>query len=146
MVIWKTGSDVCKNGCPRIHEKPWKLIASWEEQYGSSVAFEKLRNTAVFHSSFQEMWNTLVLGQEIDLCRTTNKSWESGAVRLMTLHASKGLEFPAVFLAGVKAGTLPLESQGRSVDLEEERRLFYVGMTRAQKELILTTGGEPSLF
>ncbi len=131
---------------PRIHEKPWKLIASWEEQYGSSVAFEKLRNTAVFHSSFQEMWNTLVLGQEIDLCRTTNKSWESGAVRLMTLHASKGLEFPAVFLAGVKAGTLPLESQGRSVDLEEERRLFYVGMTRAQKELILTTGGEPSPF
>ncbi|MCI9576676.1 MAG: UvrD-helicase domain-containing protein [Clostridiales bacterium] len=131
---------------PRMKEKPWKLIARWEEQYGSSIAFERLRNTAVFHSSLQEMWNALVLGQEIDLCRAANKGWESGAVRLMTLHASKGLEFPAVFLAGVKAGTLPLESQGRLIDQEEERRLFYVGMTRAQKELILTTNTEPSLF
>lgn len=64
----------------------------------------------------------------------------------MTLHASKGLEFPAVLLAGLKAGSLPLETKGRPADLEEERRLFYVGMTRAKEELILTTAGEPSLF
>lgn len=50
----------------------------------------------------------------------------------MTLHASKGLEFPAVLLAGLKAGSLPLETKGRPADLEEERRLFYVGMTRRQ--------------
>ena len=64
----------------------------------------------------------------------------------MTLHASKGLEFPAVFVAGVQAGTLPLESQGHPADLEEERRLLYVGMTRAREELILTTAPEPSPF
>ena len=64
----------------------------------------------------------------------------------MTLHASKGLEFPAVLLAGLKVGSLPLETKGRPADLEEERRLFYVGMTRAKEELILTTAGEPSLF
>ena len=127
-------------------EKPWKLIARWEEEYGKSPALESLRNTAVFHTSFQELWNILILGQEADLCRAAGKGWESGAVQLMTLHGSKGLEFPAVFLAGVKEGTLPLESKGRTTDMEEERRLFYVGMTRAREELLLTTSPELSCF
>ena len=68
------------------------------------------------------------------------------AVRLMTLHASKGLEFPAVFVAGLTEGTLPLEMPSRPADLEEERRLLYVGMTRAREELILSAGGGPSPF
>ena len=127
-------------------EKPRKLVERWEEQYGSTPAMERLRNTAVFHSSLRELWNTLILGQEADLCRAAGKGWESGAVRLMTLHGSKGLEFPAVFAAGIKSGTLPLESQGRPADIEEERRLLYVGMTRAREELILTAGPEPSRF
>ena len=64
----------------------------------------------------------------------------------MTLHASKGLEFPVVFLCGLRRGMLPLESAGKGSDVEEERRLFYVGMTRAKEELILLTSGEPSPF
>lgn len=127
-------------------EKPWKLIAQWEEEYGTSPALESLRNTAVFHANFQELWNVLILGQEADLCRAAGRGWESGAVQLMTLHGSKGLEFPAVFLAGVKEGMLPMESGGRPTDIEEERRLFYVGMTRAREELILTTSPELSCF
>ena len=78
--------------------------------------------------------------------RVAGRGWESGAVRLMTLHASKGLEFPAVFVAGLTEGTLPLEMPGRPADLEEERRLLYVGMTRAREELILSAGGGPSPF
>lgn len=127
-------------------EKPWKLIARWEEQYGASPALDALRNTAIFHASFQELWNVLILGEDADISRATGKSWESGAVKLMTLHGSKGLEFPAVFIAGVKEGMLPLESEGRPTDLEEERRLFYVGMTRAREELILTSSPEFSCF
>lgn len=127
-------------------EKPWRLIERWEAQYGSTPALERLRNTAVFHSSLAELWTATALGQEADLSRAAGKGWESGAVRLMTLHASKGLEFPAVFVAGVKAGTLPLESQAHPADMEEERRLLYVGMTRAREELLLTTGPEPSCF
>lgn len=127
-------------------EKPWKLVQQWEEKYGSSPALEKLKHTAVFHSNLQELWNTLVLGQEADICRTTEKNWKSGAVHLMTLHGSKGLEFPAVFVSGVKSGILPLESTKHPADIQEERRLFYVGMTRAREELILTFGAEPSSF
>ena len=64
-----------------------------------------------------------------------------GKVNLMTIHASKGLEFPVVFIAGVEEGLIP---HARSVeenngDVEEERRLFYVAITRAQEKLIMTS-------
>ena len=58
---------------------------------------------------------------------------------LMTLHAAKGLEFPAVFIAGCEDGLLPHERSSESLaEVEEERRLFFVGMTRAKKHLVLT--------
>ena len=127
-------------------EKPWRLVARWEEAYGSSSALERLRNTVVFYNDLEETWKALTLGEEADLRRAAGDGWKSGAVRLMTLHGAKGLEFPAVFVAGVKTGMLPLESPRHTTDLEEERRLLYVGMTRAREELILTAGGAASPF
>ena len=72
---------------------------------------------------------------------------EQTEVTLMTLHAAKGLEFPVVFLVGMEEGIFPL---GRSLlkedDLEEERRLAYVGITRAEKRLYLTNAFSRTLY
>jgi superfamily I DNA/RNA helicase len=58
----------------------------------------------------------------------------------MTLHAAKGLEFRVVFLAGVEEGLLPCTIMGEA-DLEEERRLFYVGLTRARERVVISSSG-----
>jgi superfamily I DNA/RNA helicase len=69
---------------------------------------------------------------------------ERAPVTLMTLHNAKGLEFPVVFLAGMELGLFPhSRSMNSEAALEEERRLCYVGMTRARKRLILTWAQVP---
>ncbi|SMO94047.1 UvrD-helicase domain-containing protein [Gracilimonas mengyeensis] len=69
---------------------------------------------------------------------------KSEAVQLLTFHAAKGLEFPIVFIAGAEEGITPLDRD--SIDLEEERRLFYVAMTRAEEELQITGSKERVRF
>ena len=67
-------------------------------------------------------------------------------VALMSLHAAKGLEFPVVFIVGCEEGLLPFRPPNRAADPAEERRLFYVGMTRACERLILTHAARRLLF
>ena len=62
----------------------------------------------------------------------------------MTLHAAKGLEFPVVFICGVEEGLIP-HGTG-DVDVDEERRLFYVGLTRAKDEVLLTRARSRRLY
>lgn len=132
----------------RIHEKPRKLLDSFAKEYRLSKdeSFTRLRLTSVFYRKLDEFLQAMALGEEADILRGGAKSYAAGAVTLMTLHAAKGLEFPVVFLCGVNRGILPYESERRTADPEEERRLFFVGMTRAKEELILLTSAEPSPF
>lgn len=78
--------------------------------------------------------------QEISLITDTDKYDESKpAVTLMTVHASKGLEFPAVFIVGLEENLFPMGARnGEDPNIEEERRLFYVAITRAQKQLFFS--------
>jgi DNA helicase-2/ATP-dependent DNA helicase PcrA len=72
---------------------------------------------------------------------------KSNRVALMTLHCAKGLEFPVVFLAGMEDGLFPHHRRGEGEeDLEEERRLCYVGMTRAKEQLYLTNAERRRVF
>lgn len=72
---------------------------------------------------------------------------ERDAVRLMTVHAAKGLEFPYVFIAGLEEGLFPHERlDDRGIDHEEERRLFYVALTRAEKKVFLSYAHSRMIF
>ena len=86
------------------------------------------------------------INYEAGTVRCGGKTYTSDAVTLMTLHASKGLEFPAVMICGADQGMIPLETDKGETDKEEERRLFFVGMTRAKEELILISTETPSEF
>ena len=72
---------------------------------------------------------------------------EAGRLTLMTLHNAKGLEFPVIFIAGMEEGVFPhMRSLGDAGELEEERRLAYVGFTRAQRRLYLTLAVQRNLW
>jgi DNA helicase-2/ATP-dependent DNA helicase PcrA len=95
--------------------------------------FERLLRMARNSPSFKNFMDTVLINREEDGAWGTSES-----VSLLTLHASKGLEWPAVFIIGCEDGILPLSRVSEPVDIAEERRLLYVGMSRAKELLYLT--------
>ena len=86
--------------------------------------------------------------ESIALFSETDKLEDADRVLLMTLHNAKGLEFPNVFMTGMEENLFPHErsSQGDNSEIEEERRLCYVGITRAEKKLYLTHAWSRTLW
>jgi DNA helicase-2/ATP-dependent DNA helicase PcrA len=92
------------------------------------------------HTSLQGFLELATLANEAD-----SIDQSKGSVTLMTLHASKGLEFPSVYIIGLESGLIPHERAVREGDIssfEEERRLLFVGITRAMRQLALTQTSE----
>ena len=93
-------------------------------------------------NSLAEFLESITLSSDIDGMEETDDS-----VTLMTLHSAKGLEFPVVFLIGMEEGLFPsYRSIGEQRELEEERRLCYVGITRAREYLFLTCAKQRTIF
>ncbi len=93
-------------------------------------------------NTLQEFLENMTLTTDLD-----NMQEEEDCVILMTLHSAKGLEFETVFLVGMEEGIFPgFKSIGEPQELEEERRLFYVGITRAKRFLYLTCAKRRTIF
>lgn len=109
------------------------LYDDWERR---SEDLEALKNYASQYDDLSELLAQLVLLN----AETSNKGTDiaTDQLRLTTIHQAKGLEYPIVFVIGLADEQFPLRRAIESGDLEEERRLFYVAVTRAQEELYLT--------
>ena len=108
---------------------------------------EVLRSIEEFEQNSDEPLKVFLERIALDRKKMTDSPEDKNAVQLMTLHSSKGLEFPGVFVVGMEEGYLPhSENNRRREDIAEERRLAYVGMTRAQRFLYLTSAGSRTRY
>jgi len=131
-VVVKTGYARSWGSAPT--EQAIEKKANVEELINAAAQYDEAHADDPTVSGFLE---TTSLRNDDDLIEAT-----SGKVTLMTMHAAKGLEFPVVFVVGIEHGLIPHERSIKSDDpkqIEEERRLLFVGMTRAMKQLFLTT-------
>ncbi len=113
---------------PKAAEYRWsnvEILLSWVES--------GLENNKLADDPFAETVSKLCLREMLD--RGDEEEEEANEVQLMTLHASKGLEFPHVYLIGMEEELLPHKSSIEENNIEEERRLAYVGITRAEETL-----------
>lgn len=120
-----------------------EFVTDFAREHGQSEqelldVLDELQQSAVgFHSL--EQWQAHVEEYRVRMqAEQKNKDAERGGVRILTLHGAKGLEFDTVFLPQLLEGLLPYKKAVVDADVEEERRLFYVGMTRAKEQLVIT--------
>ena len=115
-------------------------IENLEELMTAAIEFEE--EEAVEDDMLSEFLEGLTLSSDVD-----GLEEDENTVKLMTLHSAKGLEFPVVFLVGMEEGIFPgYKTIGEPKELEEERRLFYVGITRAKMHLYLTCAKHRTIF
>ncbi|MBW1822652.1 MAG: ATP-dependent helicase [Deltaproteobacteria bacterium] len=120
-----------------------KLKTPVKNSTESKEAFDKLIDIAKNHgNNTDEFFTATALQTDTDTYYP-----QAEKVSLMTIHAAKGLEFSVVFIAGCEKGYIPFERRGdKETDINEERRLFYVAMTRAKERLYLTRAKKRRIF
>lgn len=122
---WLVEQSSSSKMAERRMENVWQLVQS----------IERMLEKSDDDNDVESVIGKLIL---LDILEQQKEEDDSDRVQLMTLHASKGLEFPFVFLMGMEEELLPHRSSIEEDNIEEERRLMYVGITRAKKELTMT--------
>jgi DNA helicase-2/ATP-dependent DNA helicase PcrA len=127
-------------------------VENLRELQSVATEFEESNEGAVIGD---EEWDAMDNSRRLEIFLETTAlvsdvdEWDEGggAVTLMTLHTAKGLEFPVVFIVGLEDGVFPhMRTLGDPAEMEEERRLAYVGITRAQDRLYLTSAWSRMLY
>ncbi len=148
---------VIEKGRDIIDEGPAAVIQEMLEASGYLAELEaehsveadgRLENLAELVGLAREFEDADEFLEQVSLVADTDELDEDdSSVVLMTLHSAKGLEYPVVFLMGLEDGVFPhIRSLGEPAELEEERRLAYVGITRAEERLYLTNAWSRTLF
>ncbi len=127
---------------PKVAEKRMENVWALVESISQTLA----RNDDELSENEAKLNDAIAKLVLRDLLDRQEEEDESDRVQLMTLHASKGLEFPHVFLIGFEEELLPHRSSIEENNIEEERRLTYVGITRAKRTLTLTMAGTRKQF
>lgn len=162
-VSWQLGlTEYCEEqliDCPKeiILKGPSKLTEHlrdnpyFDSLFWESKAFKELQRKYNSYGNWKDLLNWIRL--EEDMFQLREKAQK---IRLMTLHAAKGLEFEAVFLPGLEEGILPFAGRhlfdsnklppAITTDREEEKRLFYVGLTRAKQQLFLSQACSRNIY
>lgn len=140
--VKKSGiEEELKNGT----EEDLERLENIKELATLALKYDNLKNG----SGIEKLLEDASLASDQDsLIITNERKKEINAVKLMTVHASKGLEFKYVFIAGLEDGLFPHEksNDAENIDSEEERRLFYVALTRAKEKLFLSFANFRTIF
>ena len=143
MIKWRNDLEIKKSN----HIKLLQVVLD-ESGYSAMLKNKKdldnenrLENIKELLSAMKEFDNLESFLEHVSLATSIDQEWEGEKVNMMTMHAAKGLEFDVVFLPGWEEGLFPhqksLEEKGQK-GLEEERRLAYVGITRAKKKAVIS--------
>lgn len=120
-----------------ILEKEDEKMENVGEILNLAVEFEKEAESA----TLRDFLDSVSLASDVD-----SYNEKDDRVPLMTLHSAKGLEFPVIFIIGLEENLLPHFNSAKDGQVEEERRLFYVGLTRAKEKVRLTSAAKRRVF
>lgn len=129
---------------PKMAERRMENVTTLVENIERSLARDEEENDDFDGETLINRAISKLLLQ--DLLERQEQEDDTDAVQLLTLHASKGLEYPHVYLIGMEEGLLPHRNSIEEDNIEEERRLTYVGITRAQRTLTMTLAGSRKQF
>ncbi|MFH2065812.1 MAG: UvrD-helicase domain-containing protein [Pseudomonadota bacterium] len=125
-----------------LREQFLKTSGNIQQEKETDEAFSLLLKTArLYQNNVDGFFEMVSLCVDVDAC-----DFQSEKVTLMTMHAAKGLEFPVVFIAGCEEGFVPYQKKEEKINIDEEKRLFYVAMTRAKEHLFLTHAVKRKIF